>query len=65
VILAKESSRVHIKKDETRGQWLTGRSKMSTGCWWVNMKERDHLEHLGIVGRIILKWVLKKQDEKK
>jgi hypothetical protein len=27
-----------------------------TEFWWVNMKERGHLEDLGIVGNI-LKWI--------
>ena len=30
---------------------------MHTGFWWGNVKEVDHLEDLGIGGRIILKWI--------
>jgi hypothetical protein len=35
--------------------------ELHTGFWWGRLKERDHLEHTGTDGRIILKWVLKKQ----
>jgi hypothetical protein len=27
--------------------------------WWGNLKKRDHLENLGVNGRIILKWIFK------
>ena len=37
-------------------------ARMGEYKWWGNMKIRDHLEELGIGERIILKWVLKKQD---
>jgi hypothetical protein len=30
------------------------------GFWWVYLVEREHLEDLGIDGRIILKWIFKK-----
>ena len=30
--------------------------------WWGNLGERDHLENLGVDGRIILRWILKKCD---
>jgi len=30
--------------------------------WWGNMKERDHLEYVGVDGRIALKRKITKQD---
>ena len=30
--------------------------------WWGNVRERDHLEDLGVDGRIIVKWIFKKWD---
>jgi len=30
------------------------------GFWWGNVRERDHLEDLGVDGRIILSWIFRK-----
>jgi hypothetical protein len=32
---------------------------MNDGVWWGNLKERDHLEDLGMLGWMIPKWILK------
>jgi len=38
---------------------LVGRREVHTEFWLGNMKERAHLEDLGVDGRIILKWIFK------
>jgi hypothetical protein len=40
-----------------------GRGEVHAGVWWGHMRERDHSYDLGVDGRIILKWILKKWDE--
>ena len=37
---------------------------MYKGCWWGDLSERDHLGDPGINGRIILRWILRKLDER-
>ena len=33
---------------------------MLIGFWWGNLRDRDHLEDIGIDRRIILEWILEK-----
>jgi len=37
-----------------------GREEVHTRFWWGNLREREHLEGLGVDGRIILKCIFKK-----
>jgi hypothetical protein len=39
---------------------VCGRGEVYIGVCWGNLRERDHLEHPGVDGRIILRWIFKK-----
>jgi len=39
-----------------------GRGERHTGFWWGKLRERDHLEGPGIVGRTILRWIFREWD---
>jgi len=41
---------------------LVGDRRGACSVWWGHLRERDHLEDLGLDGRIILKFVFKKWD---
>jgi hypothetical protein len=42
---------------------ITKTGKMRTGIWWGELKERDHLQDLGVDVKIVLNWNFKKWDE--
>jgi len=35
---------------------------VNVGLWWRKLRERYHLENLGVDGRIISKWIFNKWD---
>jgi hypothetical protein len=41
---------------------VCGRREVCTGFWWGNVWERDHLEDTAIDGRMILRWIFRKND---
>jgi hypothetical protein len=51
-----KSRRIKWAEHEAR----MGRGEVYTGVRWGNLKERNHLEHVGVNWRIILKLTLKK-----
>jgi hypothetical protein len=55
--------KMQSKKNEMgRACGTYGSQEECTGFCWRDLRERDYLEDLGIDGRIILKWILKKWD---
>jgi hypothetical protein len=41
---------------------ITGEIKGADRFSWGSLREENHMEDLGVDGRIILKWILKKWD---
>jgi len=41
-----------------------GKGEVHTGFWWDKLKDRDHLGDQGVEGRVILKWIFRKWDER-
>ena len=39
-----------------------GKGYVHTGFWWENLREGDHLEDPGVVGKIIIKWIFEMWD---
>ena len=39
---------------------IWGKGEVHRGSSWVDLREGDHLENLGIDGGMILEWILKK-----
>jgi len=39
-----------------------GERRGASGLWWGMVRERDHLGKADVDGRIILRWILSKQD---
>jgi len=41
-------------------QHVRGRGEVYTEFWWGNLRDRYYLEHPGVDGTIILKWIFRK-----
>jgi hypothetical protein len=51
-------TRLYLNTPLNRGT----RGEVITGVWWANLRERDHLENLGVDGKGKLKWIFMKRD---
>jgi hypothetical protein len=54
-------SSLNVREDGWVVWHAWGRKEIHRVVWWRNLRGRDHFEDLGIDGRIILKYILKKQ----
>jgi hypothetical protein len=39
-----------------------GRGEVYTGCWWENLRERNHWDDPDADARITVRWILRKKD---
>ena len=49
----------------TDGAIMLSAGWTDTRLWWKQLKEREHLEGLGVNARIILKWIISKWVERR
>jgi hypothetical protein len=55
--VTKYHSGEQIKKNEMGGTCSTyGDRRCAYRVWWVDLREREHLQDLGVDGRILKKW---------
>jgi hypothetical protein len=54
VLLTKDCSGDKAKKNEMSSIWHVKQTELQSGFWWGILRERNHLEDLGIDGSIIL-----------
>jgi len=51
--------RSNKEESDERGMWCVWRYREALeGFWWVNVRERENVEDLGVYWKMILKWVL-------
>jgi hypothetical protein len=62
VLFTKYDWSYQIKKYEMERACSTRGRKICAGSWLENVKERNHLEELGVDWKIILKGILKDED---
>jgi hypothetical protein len=51
-----------IRFGSMRWAGLLAGESLYTGFWWGDLRERRHLDDLGLEGRLILRWVFRKWD---
>jgi hypothetical protein len=54
---------IDLKDNNTSTCGVHGRGEMHTGFWWGNLRIGDHLDDRGVHKRMIVEWIIKKQEE--